>query len=850
MVRTRYKTSTNTTRLVLRAYDPGQDNTVDVLDLNSNYQFGDVYDILFLVHKSFLYVFYQDFTVPVYKVSTALIPDLATYMFKWGSYAQFYTNGSLRSGIDPTDWATVQYQNVAHWHTGWATPENYFNAPVADLGAAATAQPGVAFNRTMSVTGSGITEYKWTILSGPTGAGSVIGTSAALSWTPSNEGTYTLMGGAKNAQGWSNPQMLEVTVTASTGGGGGSGELVPAEVISRTPGRDDNATTSHTVTMPAGIEPGDQIVVIYGNDAAYCRAETSSTGWTKGPTGDLWEAWNGTSTNQRGTVFYKESATGSDTLVVNHTLDTSVASSGNVNRKAAWVIYVIRNGNKAIQVVKTSGGSASSVDLTGFSGLEAGDYRSLIGLILDNGPDSGLYTTHSVTTVPTGYDGNPVVSKQGGAEPWAGVEVFTFDRLATGVTSVDPSNMVWSPADQWTAFHILVPPGESPSQTILLSGRADAVGRNSPLPDLGVVTGLEGTAQVTSVQPTPTLSRAHRYQDVTSLATSVLENADLEVVGELEATAEATSSSVADVLRIGFLSGTAEATTSINNRDLLSITPLEANPIVAVSHVPPAELRAAGSLVGRAEASAQGNLAVVTSLSGKATATSPAREAKLTRTTPISGEASTIVGVKKFPFIGLIRPLASQGKLVQASTVPPATIRSVGQYAALSAGTSLTGQPYLRPVRGYYSAYTFALSLVKRPPPRIAVTTAVARTSNTKGSNKQVKSLFGYATATVDSFGNLVWAKGLQIARAKTRASGLLVPVKLYSEELMVRTTIEGEPKAIGYLSSIIGYYDEDDVFEPANGYDGPPPDDYERGESVDEEVEPIFFARTFALPR
>src|SRR5207253_8423337 len=45
------------------------------------------------------------------------------------------------------------------------------------------------------------TSRAWTVVSGPTGVGSTIGTAAALSFTPSTAGTYTLRYSATNSAG-------------------------------------------------------------------------------------------------------------------------------------------------------------------------------------------------------------------------------------------------------------------------------------------------------------------------------------------------------------------------------------------------------------------------------------------------------------------------------------------------------------------------------------------------------------------------------------------------------------------------------------------------------------------------
>jgi hypothetical protein len=74
-------------------------------------------------------------------------------------------------------------------------------APVVSAGADASHTFGVApFTRTASETGSA-SAREWRIQSGPAGAGTVIGTAAALSWSPTAAGAYVLRYSATNPFG-------------------------------------------------------------------------------------------------------------------------------------------------------------------------------------------------------------------------------------------------------------------------------------------------------------------------------------------------------------------------------------------------------------------------------------------------------------------------------------------------------------------------------------------------------------------------------------------------------------------------------------------------------------------------
>lgn len=91
-------------------------------------------------------------------------------------------------------------------------------APTVSAGVDASGTVGTAFTRTATETdnGASITTRAWTVLSGPTGVGSTIGTAAALSWTPSTVGTYVLRYAATNSAGTGTD---DVTVTVAAAGG-------------------------------------------------------------------------------------------------------------------------------------------------------------------------------------------------------------------------------------------------------------------------------------------------------------------------------------------------------------------------------------------------------------------------------------------------------------------------------------------------------------------------------------------------------------------------------------------------------------------------------------------------------
>ncbi|MCZ2837126.1 alkaline phosphatase D family protein [Modestobacter sp. VKM Ac-2985] len=93
-------------------------------------------------------------------------------------------------------------------------------APTVNAGADTTLVSGETFSRTATENdnGSEITARSWTILSGPIGAGQVIGNSATLSFQVVTTGTYVVRYSATNAVGTSSDDVT-ATVTATSGGG-------------------------------------------------------------------------------------------------------------------------------------------------------------------------------------------------------------------------------------------------------------------------------------------------------------------------------------------------------------------------------------------------------------------------------------------------------------------------------------------------------------------------------------------------------------------------------------------------------------------------------------------------------
>jgi hypothetical protein len=140
--------------------------------------------------------------------------------------------------------------------------------PTVGAGADASHPVSTAFSRTATENDNGqtITAREWKIQAGPAGVGNVLGTAAALSWTPATPGTYTLRYSATNSDGVGTDDVLVIVwpeyirgVTTATGNGNGTDTL------------------NVSVSKPAGVAEGDKMVMVCGNDFI----AATSTDWVR-----------------------------------------------------------------------------------------------------------------------------------------------------------------------------------------------------------------------------------------------------------------------------------------------------------------------------------------------------------------------------------------------------------------------------------------------------------------------------------------------------------------------------------------------------------------------------------------
>lgn len=143
--------------------------------------------------------------------------------------------------------------------------------PTVDAGADASVLVNTAFSRTATETLNGGTASSrdWSIISGPAGAGSSIGSAAALSWTPTTVGQYT----------------LRYTVVASNGTA--TDDVVVTAGFLRSEVSAFNTTTAAlTMTLAASTTVGDKVVLLQANDyytlaALGTPSGTAVSSWTE-----------------------------------------------------------------------------------------------------------------------------------------------------------------------------------------------------------------------------------------------------------------------------------------------------------------------------------------------------------------------------------------------------------------------------------------------------------------------------------------------------------------------------------------------------------------------------------------
>lgn len=147
------------------------------------------------------------------------------WYFKTGSYNQ--TNENTDPDVDPdASILRVEIRELKHWHSvtpkggAWPTPAAYTTTgtPTVNAGADSTFTLGGQFTRTATVTLNGATlnSQEWSILSGPTGVGTTLSSTASVSYTPTVAGIYTLGFSANTSAGTFSDNVTLTVTTVST----------------------------------------------------------------------------------------------------------------------------------------------------------------------------------------------------------------------------------------------------------------------------------------------------------------------------------------------------------------------------------------------------------------------------------------------------------------------------------------------------------------------------------------------------------------------------------------------------------------------------------------------------------
>lgn len=260
--------------LTLRLRYKGSDTGLPVLD--SNYVVGREFYVKIRLINGLCEVYYY---CPATGKGSTTTPISSSTTFSSAGTGWYYKTGCYNQSnetIDSTGMFKVEMRDLRHWHTGWATPlppwsTTSTGTPTVNAGADATVEAGTVFVRNATETGA-ITSRQWKVVSGPSGAGTVLSTSSSLNWTPTTQGSYVLGYYGTYAGGTAYDE-ITVTVTAPVSGGGSTGPLVwdeefpdgtPYDVI--VPGTSivNVSTAAELTTAVANAKAGDRIRLASG----------------------------------------------------------------------------------------------------------------------------------------------------------------------------------------------------------------------------------------------------------------------------------------------------------------------------------------------------------------------------------------------------------------------------------------------------------------------------------------------------------------------------------------------------------------------------------------------------------
>lgn len=204
-----------------------------------------------------------------------------------------------------------------------------------------------------------------------------------------------------------------------------------------------NNSTSHSVTMPTGVESGDLLLVFCGLDGT---PTLSATGWTS----LVSQAHSGTSDIFHG--FYRES---------DGTEGSAVTFTSSASEKGGCVAYRISGaedpGTQAPEISTAALGSSTSPDPSSVTPAGGADDYLYIAVTSAN--------RRSFTGFPATYLGTGS-AESGSLGTDAGVG---FGHLGTtGSTSEDPGAFTIDSTDTWAAFTVAVTPASGGGSTLTI----------------------------------------------------------------------------------------------------------------------------------------------------------------------------------------------------------------------------------------------------------------------------------------------------------------------------------------------------------------------------------------------
>jgi hypothetical protein len=218
-------------------------------------------------------------------------------------------------------------------------------------------------------------------------------------------------------------------------------------------GRSNVNTTSHSITMPAGVQVGDLLLVLISLDtAAGTSTLNQPAGWERFPVdynGDL----------ITGAVYWQIATTTSPVLTL---------TSG-TSEESTHIVY--RISGAGIPVAFSADGSGTNSNPPRLNTSGARDYLSIV----TRSGDTSAGTNTAATAAPAGYSG--LITQF--ASTTNGANSNTAHRFITASSTHDPATFT-SATEQWVSYTIAIPPAETPTtNTVRASYQTALTGNNN-----------------------------------------------------------------------------------------------------------------------------------------------------------------------------------------------------------------------------------------------------------------------------------------------------------------------------------------------------------------------------------